>query len=472
MSTFKDFLRSVEYDNFEEVKTILKEGKVNPNDQDNEAIKVAVEYSYVEITKMLLDDPRVFNSVDYENLIEIAKNRSKFVLKIVEEAYNRYKIRQKNLEIKKTSPVEYKSVRKIMKPFLFGANIIDYLEKELENVKIEIFQVEDLKKSFGYDFKPIISIFPKQNIVESKEFKTFLCDFELFNWGMESEDIYKHRTRFDISYHMIYPLYTNYLARMLGNDLTLFSLNTSSVYQTIDEKALIKLGIKGFFDKENCKNRVLNFPSLRIIDLYYLTDPLQLYGFENYRYYETIKIEEFKTICKGKKKETFLYNFNYCDSIVKEKNTRYSLTNCIMKYDRRGFHYTFLFVDHRDKIVEYYDPYVILNKTECNLFIYKSLQEIFKGYKVNKFWESLSIQKTEEYEKDEIAFCVKWGHMMIHLKLLNINMNIIDIEKRFISECASKKLSLYEVMLNYTYLMRRIIPKDSYKFVKLRKLLI
>ena len=51
-------------------------------------------------------------------------------------------------------------------------------------------------------------------------------------------------------------------------------------------------------------------------------------------------------------------------------------------------------------------------------------------------------------------------------------MSIIDIEKMFIKECEDKNISLYELLLNYTYFMRRIIPiKNMDKFVMLRKLL-
>lgn len=465
---FKDFLKSVDDENIKQVKKILEDSSFNPTLYNNEAIKLAIEIGNKEITKILLDDPRIINKIDYDELIQHAQNSTKpsVMIKIIEDAYQLYKNRKL---ITSTSPSEYKSVRKIIEPSLFEFNKIENLENELEDFKIERFSIDDIRKAFRHDFKPLISVFPKHDTIKNKEFKTFLCDFELFNWGLESEDIYKHRTRFDISQHIIYTLFTNYLGRLLGNDLTLFTLNTSSIYHKIDVINVLKL--KSHFDKQECKNRVFNFPHLSLMNLSYLTDPLRLYGFENYRYYNPITIEEFKIKCSGKKKESFLYNLNYSE-FIKEKNTRYAITNCIMKYAKRGAHYTFLFIDHDLKLIEYYDPYVILNKTNCNLFIYKSLSEIFKGYTINRFWESLSIQKTEEFEKDETAFCVKWGHMMMHLKLLNLDMSIIEIEKKFITECANKNLSLYEVMLNYTYFMRRIIPKDVYKFVYFRKLLI
>jgi len=474
---FKELLKYIETGNNKQAKRILEDSSFNPTLDDNEAIKVAIDDVRGEITKMLLNDPRVSNSVNYEELIELAKSSTKVILKMVEDSYELYKMRNLN-NLKPTSPVEYKTARKIIKPHLFGISKIEDFQVLLEKVKIERFEIKDLKKVFGSYFKPIISVFPKNDLIKSKEFKTFLCDFELFNWksGESYEDTFMHRTRFDISYRMIYPLFTTYLSRLLGNDLTLFTLNTSSVYQEINVNELYSynfgdLKIKNFFDVEGCSNRIYNFPQVLNMDLKYLIDPLRTFGLEYWHYYEVINVLEFKTKCGKENKEIFLYNLNYCDSLIKEKSTRYSLSNCIINYEKRGNHYTFLFIDHELKIVEYYDPYVILNKTECNLFIYKSLQEIFKEYTVNKFWESLSIQKTEEFEKDETAFCVKWGHMMMHLKLLNLNIPIIEIEKKFILECKNKNISLYEVMLNYTYFMRRIIPKNGYKFVKLRKLL-
>lgn len=57
----------------------------------------------------------------------------------------------------------------------------------------------------------------------------------------------------------------------------------------------------------------------------------------------------------------------------------------------------------------------------------------------------------------------------MHLKLLNINIPIGDLENMFIEECESKNLSLYEVMLNYAYGMERIIQLTQEKRSKLGK---
>lgn len=43
-------------------------------------------------------------------------------------------------------------------------------------------------------------------------------------------------------------------------------------------------------------------------------------------------------------------------------------------------------------------------------------------------------------------------------------------ESYIIKECAQKRLSLYEVMLNYAHFMSRIIPKDVVKYNKLEKI--
>jgi hypothetical protein len=94
------------------------------------------------------------------------------------------------------------------------------------------------------------------------------------------------------------------------------------------------------------------------------------------------------------------------------------------------------------------------------------LKTLFEEYTINEFWKLTGLQTTENLERDKFGFCSVWGHMMIHLKLMNINKSLKEIEDAFILECAKEELSLYEVMLNYAYFMNRIIPSEISKFVK------
>jgi hypothetical protein len=162
---------------------------------------------------------------------------------------------------------------------------------------------------------------------------------------------------------------------------------------------------------------------------------------------------------------------HYSPDILK-KDKRYSIINVqILSDENKSNHYTFIFLDHEKKTVEYYDPHgsSILQSTVT--IVLACLKTVFKGYTINKFWEIAGMQVTEAIEKDEEGFCVIWGHMMMHLKLLNLDTPLFAIEYNFIEECKSKGLSLYEVMLNYAYLMRRIIPYSPKKILMLNKLL-
>jgi hypothetical protein len=334
------------------------------------------------------------------------------------------------------------------------------------------------KSGLKFDYKPLTTVFSKNDsLLEYKDlsnYKSFLCDMELFNW-LEEEyyDFSEHKL--NVAYNTIYHVFTSFLARTLANDLTLFTMDT------INQSTKLKYNqwLDHYFsttynDYEDrmdkpAKNRIFNFPAIfKINTPINLKKALSDAGMPDDAFYLPIVIKEHAVIAYSNK----FYSLYYCDSIVKSKKTRYSLMSCLIIYADYGGHYTFLFVDHEKKEVEFYDPNIIINKGHGILFIYKALGEIFKNYKINEFWNLTSIQKTEEYEKDKKGFCVIWGHMMLNLKLLNINIPITELEKLFIKECENKNISLYELVLNYTYYMRRIIPtQDMDKFVNMRDLL-
>lgn len=112
---FKELLKYIEDGNNKQAKRILEDSSFNPTLEDNEAIKLAIDNVRAEITKILLNDPRVFNSVNYEELIQLSKTSTKVILKMVEDAYELYKMSN----LKPTSPTEYKPERKIIGTELF-----------------------------------------------------------------------------------------------------------------------------------------------------------------------------------------------------------------------------------------------------------------------------------------------------------------------------------------------------------------
>jgi hypothetical protein len=466
LAEFKEFLKYVEDGDNRQVKKILEEGKVNPSREDNKALKLAAEIGHTEISRMLLDDVRVADTVNYNEIAQIASdNSNKRIEKLVEDAFLRDKKRSKGERImKKMSPIEFKSVRKIIARSQLEP-IIEFkdFDKDLKDTKIE--GVELNLEKLGYAFEPLMTVIPKSNILDNKEFRTFLCDFELFNWisGSLTENNSTHRDRRNLRLNTIYPLFTLYLGRMFGNDVTIFTSNTISLENSLKLLKISDFGIKTIDpDFSTSTNRMFNFPKLLEI----VPNSLKPFFGNDYNYYSAFFVREYR-----KYPSKFLYVCHYSDLIFKKRDTRYSFINVIYLYSGNNAHYTFIFVDHQEKLIEYYDPHIIENKKEAILFTYKALETIFEDYKINKFWRLSSIQKTEEYEKDEVGFCVKWGHMMMHLKMLNMSMPINEIEERFIQECESKNISLYEVVLNYTYLMGRIIPPDDSTMIQLRNIL-
>ena len=445
----KNFIDYVQEGNIKVIEKKLKQG-FDPSIEDNKAIKKAVELSNERIIRLLLDDPRVSNTVNYDELIKIAleKHYNKSIATLIGD------IARKNKKLlqtgRRSSIPEYKTIRKILtrnelKPEIEFGNF----EKELKNVDIDKV---DKNVYFKIDIEfplTITEVKKNDSVIDSKYFKSFLCEMETFKWtaNEQSEDYLTHGKRKDVAFNTIYPTYTKHLVKMLGNNMTLFTIKRFT--DQFDELPSDTLSIRAdtlsnIITEPNyhkLQNRIFNFP--KVIEQYY---------------YMPLYFKEFQTYTK------FLYTCQYSEEI-KRKNTRYSLLNCMYVYSIDQYtnisHYTFLFIDHDEKIVEYYDPEVIGNKKSAILFTYKALQTIFPEYKINNFWRTSSIQKTEQYEKDEGGFCVKWGHMILHLKLLNINMDVGTIEELLIQECETKKLSLYELVLNYTYLMKRIITSKN-----------
>jgi hypothetical protein len=224
--------------------------------------------------------------------------------------------------------------------------------------------------------------------------------------------------------------------------------------------------IKDVYNNETAKrsiDRIFNFPMMIKIDSNDMKNYIKREKLSYDWYYFPILIKEEQV------GTNYYYKCNYCDSIRINKS-RYAMIDCLFHFVNVGLHYTFIFVDHEKKEVEFYDPDVS-TRIDPNLFMNKTLKHIFKGYKINEFWKLKKIQKTEKFEDDIYGFCVVWGHMMMHLKLLNINIPIDVIESSLIEETYDKKIALYELVLNYLYHMRRILPHNIDKFFKLMNLL-
>jgi hypothetical protein len=364
----------------------------------------------------------------------------------------------KNLELP-GSPKEYKTQRKILQELISESEISKY-DPLPKTKKLDLIPLQSLDFLKDLKLDVIINAYPKENNVlydlYNKEFKSFLCELELFNWKNlkeENKEIPPKDSNIGIYLRLVekYSIYTSYLCKKLGNDLTVFSFGHTKV----DVKELIKK-IVPFSKYSNTpffsKNR------------YKILSNLGCAPYNN----EEMLFNSMLFV----KKEKNLYMV-YSDQILRKNNkSRYDVINIGSQYgpDNSG-HYTFLFVDHHEKSLEYYDSNGGTSKNIPTDFVYKTFEELYPGYKINEFWKHEGIQQVEGIEQDEEGFCVTWGHMMLHLKLLNINIPIGQIEKLFIKECYDKKLSLYEVMLNYVYYMTRIVSIDNNKAFKLDELL-
>lgn len=296
----------------------------------------------------------------------------------------------------------------------------------------------------------ILSI-PKIDNVNYGKYVSFLCELEMFEW---KEYFHRAHTKY-ITMNMFNRLFVSYLCKTIGNDITLYSdifTENFEPMETIIDNVITKIPVYTTYTLESEQ----------------ITQNLIKEKFKGKLFMNTSEPIYIKEILNGDK---YLYNFFYSESIF-DSNTRYVLVTVTLAYTDSS-HYCFLFVDHKKKLVEFYDPYASNSKKETLEFIYSSLILLFPDYDVEEYWKTKGIQVIEELEpSNEEGFCVIWGNMMIHLKLLNMNIPIVELEKLFIEECYDKKLSLYEVMLNYAYFMTRVVPRKEYKFIELENVLI
>ena len=465
---FDKFMNEIKNNNIILTKMLLKHGKIDPSQKNNIAVKEAVKLGHTTIILYLLRDERVGNTVNYDELIDNIKiteyNKNKYLNWIIsssKEKNEKRKQKEKEEYIErirtgKASPKEFKSVRKIVKP----SELLELFEFDDSNKRDILIFNGSIKREF--DFIPNITIISKNiSIIEKKEYVPLTCDMELFGWE-NIEKFIEHLI--NIATLEIFPLFTVYLGKMFGNDLTIFTAKSETQEKIIDFSKWLNSSVMNTNNSRTDIDRIFNFPNV-FNHSDGLRNALKKQKLQSDRFYFPILITE--TVVEKK----YYYKCNYCKSISIPK-TKYAIIDCVELFSNGIPHYTYIFVDHEKKEVEFYDPDIGRNPKELILFMNKTLKHIFKYYKVNKFWELKTIQKIETFEKDKEGFCVVWGHMMMHLKLLNVKMPINILQDLFIQEAYNKKISLYELVLNYTYYMRRVIPYyDMDKFVKMRDLL-
>ena len=355
--------------------------------------------------------------------------------------YKNRKRENKNATSKNQSPLAYRPVLSIFPTVPLIPSIARIPEeKEYKRVyEIKIidkpeFVEESMKNNRKILFsKGLYYTFGAAENKEPRKFKSFLCDHELFNWG------YAGSTRNNIRYFASgdYTVYISYLCNKFPQYINFYG-------RTISET----------------QYKEVNTP-------FAMTN--STFSFNNLDKYEHYPI----TVVQNK--DTTL-NFYYTDQIIytiqsAETYMRYLLTTILLYYvNTHSSHFTVLLIDRDLKVIDYYDPHGRRVEPSRAVYIHQCLKILFPDYTINEHWKNQGIQidKIEQFKSpgigDDIGFCTVWGTLMIHLKLLNMNMSFKDIEDAFISECYNKKLSLYEVMLNYANLMMRIIPKNPKKY--------
>ena len=344
---------------------------------------------------------------------------------------------------RKESPKKYEPTKSIISTFTIPTILIPQVDLS-SNKYIEIFYEN---KFSDINFARIYH--KNKDVIINSNYTSFLCELELFNWSYYQP----HRQNLNnIRFSYKYKDYIYYLGDLLGNDISIFVLKILDSYL----EDTIKI------NPDDYKNVIMNRPKESPIEHSY--------------YFSEIEIKELKS--RLEKEKVFYYpiiiynlkgNFStfYSDEI-KLQNTRYSIIVCKLAYEDEG-HFTFIFVDHKERKIDYYDPHGKNVDVKFTEFIYKTISKIFVGYSITHFWKHIGMQIVEQVEKSERGgYCVIWGIMMIHLKLLNINTSLNIIERNFIKECEDKNLSLFEVMINYAYFMNRIIPTNSLKFIQIQ----
>lgn len=332
------------------------------------------------------------------------------------------------------SPEEYYPERRVFKDISYADRFggIDF--SKFGQVQVFVYRKKDHEFREKIDF--VICVKQKDsNIVYHEKFTSFLCELEMFNWKNIEHDALLKR----MSNKIYHDVYSAYLVNNFGNNITLLGGAHTDNFEPIRTMGNVLENRIAF-----TQNSTDEFKEER-----------KRLGLKYNAYAYPFLISQTESGIGGK----------FSMDIFKS-DTRYMLFSLNIWQKTLGGHFTFVFVDHENKHIEFYDPHGGTGGVSSHVFIYRSLKTLFEEYTINEFWKLTGIQATENLERDKFGFCSVWGHIMMHLKLLNINKSMKEIEDAFILECATEELSLYEVMLNYAYFMNRIISESNSKFVK------
>lgn len=361
------------------------------------------------------------------------------------------------------SPVEYQPKRKILrKEDIEFAEILKDAKFLEPNVNPPI--IPNIHLQTGLKLKVMmnrLSLDENQDIINN-EYKSFLCDTELFNW-QELPDMFHNDIIRKIKKPAVYRLYDIYLCKKLGNNINLIS---PSITETSTKFRYEKF-LKKYYKNTKDNFILIDIPESRRYNIK-TGEELESDDGDDLKLKESKNIEliEDRKLIQHVNLPIVLANINnkaicfYSPQIL-NSSKRYSIMNFIIKSSKGTSHYTFMVIDHEKRVIDYYDPHGLSNSQAKIVLVFNILKTLFKDYTIREFWRNTGMQITESIEKDEEGFCVIWGHMMMHLKLLNIDVPIRDLENMFVEECATKNISLYEVMLNYAYYMTRIIPYQN-----------
>jgi hypothetical protein len=337
----------------------------------------------------------------------------------------------------------------------------------LEKTKME-YSPENYKMSLNFSDRSRDRKLNKlKDNIDISNFKHFFCDLEVFNYiQLISSDIFLS----GINYTNIHKIYISYLIRNLNLQDFVILYHTyyservlgnkgGSVYQKDKKKFIFSDGLFDFdlLGGENVKDvkdvskdeiiwqsiQYSTSEAEHLINPHFNTiiDHMSIYEKPNGPYVIFVEPTFLKNIIHNSKEFNIIYvRINYIE----------------------GNHFTFITVDNKSKIVEFYDPHGQQNLFAKQL-LDKNLKILFPGYRNNILQDYsgddmlIGIQSYEENELND-GFCVIWGQIMIHLKLLNRDMSIKNIEKSFIAYCKNKNYSPYEVMLNYAEYIKRVVP--------------
>lgn len=310
--------------------------------------------------------------------------------------------------------------------------------------------IPDIKSNSLSKYNHVISTYPKIEHLNDNTYKSFLCDLEFFNFSYVLHESYINYIRYD----KIYNIYFNYLCNKLGNDITLFGsiFNNENLEYTAE------------YYKYSYNNII---PVPIIIDtIKDYKEPTIMFNLIQERKNMNLPYEYLSHPIYIKQLPEYEHDLYYSPEIL-NSDTRYAIIPVKIEYEKDS-HFCVIFVDHESKTVDYYDPNGSNVAIEESEFICSAFIDIFVDYDIEEFWKSTGMQNTEhlsnKYSED---YCVIWGTIMVHLKLLNPTMTFIEIEDKFLKECVEKKLAIYEVMLNYAYYITRIIPNNFNKLLKL-----